>query len=170
MIKDANSIYFKTQLYSSKMQFFQTSNRTFCSKSPKIHTIKKDEEGKESLSIDIGKMEGNYAIVYTWTVWETRQARSFSKKSYHEGVVLIRCEGCDNLHLIADNLGWFRDKSVNIEDLMREKGDKLRKIISNQAMEFLDEESKEGLKIFLEESEKEKNKEEGKPMDEKYLQ
>jgi len=35
-------------------------------------------------------------------------------------VVLIRCEGCDNLHLIADNLGWFRDERVNIEDILRE--------------------------------------------------
>ncbi len=56
------------------------------------------------------KFKGNgglFAIMFTCGVCDTRQARTFSKKSYEEGVVLIRCEGCDKLHLIADNLGWF---------------------------------------------------------------
>ena len=54
-----------------------------------------------------------------------RAARTFSKDSYTKGVVLLRCGGCDSLHLIADNLGWFRDSKTNIEDLMKEKGDKV---------------------------------------------
>ena len=33
--------------------------------------------------------------------------------------MLIRCEGCENNHLIADNLGWFEDQPVNIEQLMQ---------------------------------------------------
>jgi len=51
----------------------------------------------------------------------TKQARTFSKDSYNLGVVLLRCEGCNNLHLIADNLGWFekdgqyKGRSLNIE-------------------------------------------------------
>jgi len=53
------------------------------------------------------------------------------------GVVLIRCEGCDNLHLISDNLGWFRDESVNIEQLMKEQGKKVYRFVSNEAMEFI---------------------------------
>ena len=54
-------------------------------------------------------------MAYTCGVCSTKQARTFSKDSYNKGVVLIRCEGCDNLHLVADNLGWFRDKNTNIE-------------------------------------------------------
>ncbi|KAJ2694460.1 hypothetical protein H4R19_005914 [Coemansia spiralis] len=48
-----------------------------------------------------------------------------SKHAYQNGVVLMQCDGCKNRHLIADNLGWFRDKRVNIEDLMREKSEEL---------------------------------------------
>ncbi len=53
------------------------------------------------------------------------------------GVVLIRCEGCDNLHLIADNLGWFRDEGVNIEQLMKEKGKKVYRFVTKETMEFI---------------------------------
>ena len=52
-------------------------------------------------------------------------------------VVLIRCEGCDNLHLIADNLGWFRDEGVNIEQLMKEKGKKVYRYVTKETMEFI---------------------------------
>ena len=62
-------------------------------------------------------------LVYTCTKCDTQQARTFSKDSYTKGVVLLRCSGCDNLHLIADNLGWFEDNKTNIETIMREKGD-----------------------------------------------
>ena len=40
-------------------------------------------------------------IVFTCTVCDERSMRTFTKKSYEEGVVLIRCPKCDNLHLIA---------------------------------------------------------------------
>ena len=66
--------------------------------------------------------EGLLLMMFTCNVCETKAARTFSKDAYNKGVVLIRCEGCDNLHLIADNLGWFRDENVNIEDIMKEKG------------------------------------------------
>jgi protein import protein ZIM17 len=58
-------------------------------------------------------------------------------------VVLIRCEGCDSLHLIADNLGWFESDGVykgtntNIENILAAKGEKVQKFISDESMEFL---------------------------------
>lgn len=57
---------------------------------------------------------GQYMMAFTCSKCNTKQARTFSKDSYEKGVVLLRCQGCDSLHLIADNLGWFRDQRTNI--------------------------------------------------------
>jgi protein import protein ZIM17 len=68
-------------------------------------------------------------IQFTCTVCDTRTTRNFSKHSYEKGVVIVICDGCDNKHLIADNLGWFAETGgkVNIEDLMARKGEEVRK-------------------------------------------
>ena len=52
----------------------------------------------------------------------------FTKKSYHHGIVLIKCEGCEGVHLIADNLGWFEDTSINIEEIITSKGEEYKKL------------------------------------------
>ena len=73
----------------------------------------------------------------------TKQARTFTKKSYEKGVVLVRCEGCDNLHLIADNLGWFEDdgvfkgRAVNVETILKQKGEHVHKFISEEGLEII---------------------------------
>jgi len=52
----------------------------------------------------------------------------FTKHSYHHGIVLIRCDGCQGVHLIADNLGWFDDGVSNIEQFLKNKGEELKKM------------------------------------------
>ena len=76
-------------------------------------------------------------MAFTCVKCETKQARTFSKESYEKGVVLVRCEGCDKLHLIADNLGWFNDEKTNIQTIMEEKGEKLMTNVSDQGIEFV---------------------------------
>ncbi|EGR31647.1 hypothetical protein IMG5_105310 [Ichthyophthirius multifiliis] len=65
-------------------------------------------------------------MMFTCTVCQTKAAKKFTHRSYTQGVVLIRCEGCDNLHLVADNLGWFEDEQTNVEDILKSKGKKIK--------------------------------------------
>ncbi|KAI9824864.1 MAG: hypothetical protein M1832_001469 [Thelocarpon impressellum] len=51
-----------------------------------------------------------------------RSRHRVSKQAYHGGTVLITCPSCKNRHVIADHLKIFSDKAVTVEDLMREKG------------------------------------------------
>ena len=75
-------------------------------------------------------------MAFTCTKCDTKQARTFNKDSYTKGVVLLRCGGCDNLHLIADNLGWFEDGKTNIQDIMKAKGDLVKTNIDDNSIEF----------------------------------
>lgn len=92
---------------------------------------------------------GIYAMFFTCNKCNTRAGKTFTKKAYHTGVVLIRCEGCDNLHLVADNLGWFRDKGTNIEDLMREQGKLVSKFSSDKEVLEYAEEAEEGTQACI---------------------
>jgi len=63
-------------------------------------------------------------MVFTCTVCETRAAKTMSRQSYEKGVVLVRCPGCQNLHLIADRYGWFGEPG-SIEDYLAERGEEV---------------------------------------------
>ncbi|KAL5120865.1 hypothetical protein ACEQ8H_001051 [Pleosporales sp. CAS-2024a] len=69
----------------------------------------------------------SYELTFTCNVCSTRSSHRLSKQGYHHGTVLITCPDCKNRHLISDHLKIFSDKSVTIEDLLREKGDLVKK-------------------------------------------
>ena len=70
---------------------------------------------------------------------ERTHRRIISKKSYETGVVLVRCDCCEKLHLIADNLGWFDDDTVNVETIMAERGEEVKRGVSEDGtVEFTD--------------------------------
>mmetsp|Transcript_19678 Transcript_19678/g.39142 ORF Transcript_19678/g.39142 Transcript_19678/m.39142 type:complete len:82 (-) Transcript_19678:197-442(-) len=51
---------------------------------------------------------------------------------------MVRCPGCDNLHLIADRLGFFEDEEGgwDIEKFMDRMGDKVQAINDDNILEL----------------------------------
>ena len=77
------------------------------------------------------------AIVYTCKVCETRSIKQFTENSYNKGVVLVRCPGCKNLHLIADRLGIFEEGGDwDIEKAMAKVGENVKIVNNDSVLEF----------------------------------
>ena len=88
------------QAFQLKCHYSYRSNlqctRTFASN---VNTPVGQEEG--------GHIPGHFQIMFTCNLCETRTSKRISKQAYYNGIVIIRCSGCDNHHLIADNYDWF---------------------------------------------------------------
>jgi len=68
-----------------------------------------------------------YQLTFTCKICRDRSSHTISKQGYHRGTILIKCPGCQNRHLIADHLKIFADKSITVEDIMREKGESVQR-------------------------------------------
>ncbi|CAG5003752.1 unnamed protein product [Parnassius apollo] len=98
-------------------------------------TITKLNNFSENKDINL---KGKFQLMFTCKKCNVRNTKIITKLAYYKGVVIVICDGCENKHLIADNLNWFSDMNgkKNIEDIMAEKGEEVQKIMSND-LEFI---------------------------------
>ena len=82
---------------------------------------------KEALRAHEAKVQASSApaqpsllLGFTCKQCSTRSHRVMSQRAYKHGIVLMECPCCRTRHLIADNLGWFKDTpnaARRIEDM-----------------------------------------------------
>ncbi|CAD2093485.1 Hsp70-escort protein 1, putative DNL-type zinc finger protein, putative [Plasmodium vinckei brucechwatti] len=105
------------------------------------HEICDTETSNKQTNVeDENKKNKEYMVLmFTCKICEKKSAKKFSKQAYNNGVVIIRCPQCNNLHLISDQLGWFQDGKTNIEQIIQEKGEKvIKKFSYNNLLEIDD--------------------------------
>ncbi|XP_050348752.1 DNL-type zinc finger protein-like [Nymphalis io] len=105
---------------------------------PKHFSTSYSKLNEVQLTNEPKKTEGKFQLMFTCKKCNTRNSKFITKLAYYKGVVIVICDGCDNKHLIADNLNWFTDMNgkKNIEDIMAEKGETVQKIMSSD-LEFI---------------------------------
>lgn len=135
--------------------------------------IKPEEENSKTNSVEVledldttdlglpGAQKGGkkLAIIFTCTVCNTRAAKQFTENAYRHGVVIVQCPGCNNRHLIADNLGFFSEEEDgwNIEKGMSELGNNVTVVNNDNVLELSVEDvyGKESLEKAFESKEEE---------------
>ncbi|XP_050594836.1 uncharacterized protein LOC126924424 [Bombus affinis] len=103
---------------------------TFIRMNTNLSELSEENKEEDSNKHILGKVVGKLKVMFTCKKCNYRNGKIISKLAYEKGVVIIRCDGCKNNHLIADNLGWFeelKDKR-NIEKILAAKGETVRKI------------------------------------------
>lgn len=129
---------------------------TFIRMNTNLSELSEENKEEDSNKHILGKVVGKLKVMFTCKKCNYRNGKIISKLAYEKGVVIIRCDGCKNNHLIADNLGWFeelKDKR-NIEKILAAKGETVRKI-QNDVDGYLEAVAKEEYDLIQHNKERE---------------
>ncbi|KAI0964884.1 DNL zinc finger-domain-containing protein [Xylaria arbuscula] len=89
---------------------------------PRPTRTKQEEQTTTEPAAPRKELEPHYQLTFTCVPCTNRSTHVISKQGYHRGSVLITCPSCRNRHVISDNLNIFGDRKITVEDLLREKG------------------------------------------------
>ncbi|XP_076295778.1 uncharacterized protein LOC143216523 [Lasioglossum baleicum] len=91
------------------------------------------QDNHEDIKQPFAKFGGKLKLMFTCKKCNHRTSKFISKVAYEKGVVIVRCDGCKNNHLIADNLGWFAEmrNTKNIEKFLMLKGETVKRITND---------------------------------------
>eukprot|EP00956_Cyclotella_meneghiniana_P034820 scaffold108453_cov38-Cyclotella_meneghiniana.AAC.1 len=69
-----------------------------------------------------------FQLQYTCKICNTRNSIKVTRIAYRKGTVIAKCKGCNNKHLIADNLNWlngfdYDSGERNIEQFMENRSE-----------------------------------------------
>ncbi|KAL2137021.1 hypothetical protein VTI74DRAFT_10497 [Chaetomium olivicolor] len=73
------------------------------------------------------RQQPHYELTFTCRPCGERSRHRVSKQGYHYGSVLIACPGCRNRHVISDHLRIFGDTAMTVEDLLKERGELVKR-------------------------------------------
>ena len=140
LLKLVSSSCIKSRRQISKVSFRKSSFSTSILKESEYESIKlalEADKQRKSLADQEGQIqsEKRMLIGFTCKKCQHRTHRTMSHHAYHNGIVLIECSGCQSRHLIADNLGWFKDTpsaARKIEEMTMEVGEIKRSLELNQ--------------------------------------
>lgn len=132
---------------------FRSNSSLHPSKPLAKSSVSHSSASSEQIKDDSPIQEARLGIVFTCTAeaCSHRSSHTFTKRAYERGIVIVQCPGCKNRfgpiisplpnltnytfpvrHLIADNLGWFKDstedgKLRNIEDILNARGESIQR-------------------------------------------